>query len=206
MDPTVEQFQLIFDNRISELEKENRWATVVKIVTQQWEKNPSDLNRLLCAGSQLWYTLLIMDYIRNDPFPPEYVEFVSDAQLQDDLMRVTRYGFIHWGDSSVFNAYFGYMIKTMPYLFLDYEGDYLGWQSKGMEMMRNSYKLDSSNPFAKAMYFESGDCGKGSPFYNACEEIWKKITPEQWGSSEVQQYFFRILHGDSFYPDAYSRG
>ena len=151
----------------------------------------------------MWYTLLVMDYIRNDPSPPTAVEFVPDIQLQKHLMNVTRYGFKHFANNPIFNAYYGYMICLMPYFFLDYNGDYSGWQSKGHEMMRRSYNLDTNSPFTKAMYYESEGSGKDTPFYDACKEIWSIMTPEQWGDSEVQQYFFRILHGDSFYIDAY---
>lgn len=199
----MEEFRLLFDKRIAILEKENRWKTAVDIVLQQWEANPNDLNCLLCVGTQLWYTLLVMDYIRNDPSPPTAVEFVPDIQLQKHLMNVTRYGFKHFANNPIFNAYYGYMICLMPYFFLDYNGDYSGWQSKGHEMMRRSYNLDTNSPFTKAMYYESEGSGKDTPFYDACKEIWSIMTPEQWGDSQVQQYFFRILHGDSFYIDAY---
>lgn len=201
----MQQFQLTFDKRIPKLEKKNCWKTAVDIVMQQWLANPHDLNCLLCAGTQLWYTLLVMDHIRNDPSPPTAVEFIPDIQLQKHLMNVTRYGFKHFANNPIFNAYYGYMIYLMPYFFLDYNGDYLGWQAKGIEMMCLSYRLDPDNPFTKAMYYEQDGYGKDTPFYDACKEIWSKITPVQWGDSEVQQYFFRILHGDSFYKDAYSQ-
>lgn len=199
----MEEFRLLFDKRIATLEKDNRWKTVVDIVLQQWEASPNDLNCLLCVGTQLWYTLLVMDYIRNDPFPPTAVEFVPDIQLQKHLMNVTRYGFKHFANNPIFNAYYGYMICLMPYFFPDYNGDYLGWQAKGSEMLRRSYKLDPNSPFTRAMYFEKDGYEKDTPFFDACKEIWSKMTPAQWGDSEVQQYFFRILHGDSFYIDAY---
>ena len=199
----MELFQLDFNNIVPTLEKENRWKTVVDIVLQQWKASPNDLNYLLCAGTQLWYTLLVMDCIRNDPFAPDDVEIVPDEQLQIDLMNVTRYGFKHFADNPIFNAYFGYMISVMPYFFLDYNGDYLGWRAKGIEMMHRSYNLDPNSPFTKAMCYKSDGYGKDTPYYNACKEIWSEITPTQWGNSEVQQYFFRILHGDSFYNDAY---
>lgn len=196
-------FRLYFDKRIPELEKENRWKAVVDIVWQQWIDSPNDINCLLCAGTQLWYTLLVMNYLRNDPSPPDVVEIIPDAQLQNCLMDVTRYGFKYFANNPAFNAYFGYMICVMPYFFLDYNGDYSGWQAKGIEMMRRSYRLDPDSPFTKAMYYEQDGYGKDTPFYDACKEIWSNITPTQWGDSEVQQYFFRILHGDSFYIDAY---
>lgn len=199
-----EMFRLHFDKRIAELEKGNRWKTVIDIVWQQWTDHPNDINYLLCAGTQLWYTLLVMDYLRNDPSPPDFIETVPDTQLQNCLMNVTRYGFIYFSNNPIFNAYFGYMICVMPYYFSDYNGDYSGWQSKGREMMRLSYRLDPHSPFTRAMYYEQDAYGEDTMFHKACKEIWSQITPKQWGDSEVQQYFFRILQGDMFYADAYT--
>jgi hypothetical protein len=201
----MDQFQLHFDNRIPQLEKENRWKSVVDIVLAQWTDSPNDLNRLVCAGTQLWYTLFVMDYIKNDPSPPNDIEYVPEMQLQKDLMRVTQYGFKYFADNAVFNAYFGYMISAMPYFFLVYDGDYLGWQTKGIEMLCYSYRLVPEHPFTKAMYHETTAGGKDTLFYSACKEIWSRITPNEWGKSEVQQYFFRILCGESFYSGAYSQ-
>lgn len=68
-------------------------------------------------------------------------------------------------------------------------------------MMHYSYKLAPHSPFTKAMQYESEYYGKDTPYYDACKEIWSQVTPTQWGDSEVQQYFFRILNGDFFYTD-----
>ena len=116
-EPVMEQFQLRFDKRVPKLEKESKWETAANIVLEEWKNDPNDLNALLCAGTQLWYTLLMMDYIRNDPSSPIDIEIVPDLQLQKDLMDVTRYGFAHFAHNPIFNAYFGYMISVMPYFF-----------------------------------------------------------------------------------------
>jgi len=164
-----------------------------------WLANPDSLNCLLCAGTQIWYTLLVLDDIKDESLALGKIDLISDEQLKNNLMRVTRYGFEHFSNDSAFNAYFGYMISVMPYLFLDYNGDYLGWQERGNEMIRFSFHLNPNNLFAEALYLELDGCGRGTPFYNACQKIWSRITPEQWGYSGVQRYFFRILHGDSFF-------
>ena len=199
----MEPFQIFFDSRIPQLEKDNQWKQAVDLVLMQWADCPDDLNRLLCAGTQLWYSLLIMDDVQSNPSPPSRFEFISVIQLQKDLMRITRYGFNHFADNPIFNAYFGYMISVMPHYFDDYNGDYVHWKAKGISMMRYSYELDPNSPFTKAMYYEPVGFGKGTLFYDSCKEIWLRVTPEQWGNSEVSQYFFRILHGDSFYKNAY---
>ncbi len=201
----MERFQLVFDKRIPALEKENRWKTAVDIVLQQWMARPNDLNCLLCAGTQLWYTLLVMDDNRIDPCPEDNIEIVPDMQLKNSLMNVTRYGFKHFGDDPVFNVYFGYMISLMPFLFLDYNGDYLGWEAKGSEMIKRSYSLDPDSPFTRALYHGLKCCDENMQYDDACKELWSKITPTQWGDSEVQKYFFFILKGTLFYADAYSQ-
>lgn len=200
----MEQFQLKFDKRISSLEKENRWETAVNIVWEQWKSQPNDLNSLLCAGTQLWYSILIMDELKYGPILVHDTEIISDSRLQRDLIEITRYGFEYFVNEPIFNAYFGYMISTMPYFFLDYGGDYDGWRNKGIKMMRRSYVLAPDNPFCEAMHYEKDYDDVELRYFEACKKIWSKITPMQWGDSEVQQYFFRILKGDLFFEDAYS--
>lgn len=197
----MEEYRLLFDERIATLEKDNRWETIINIVWSQWEADPNNLNCLLCAGTQLWYTLLMMDYIRDDPSPMSNVELVPDKILQRQLMSVTRYGFNHFANNPIFNAYYGYMIFLMPYFFLDYNGDYSGWQEKGLNMICHAYSLEPNNPFVKAIYFEHEGFGKDTPFFGACKEIWSAFTLDQWGYSEVQQYFYRILCGDLFHKN-----
>lgn len=199
----MQDFRLMFDRRIPELERSNRWQTVIDIVLKQWNDCPKDINRLLCAGTQLWYTILVMDEYRNAPTPPSNFELVPCLQLQEHLMSVTRFGFKHFSVSSIFNAYFGYMISVRPYCFIDYNGDYVGWQEKGESMVRYSYALEPDNLLAKAMCFELEGYEKNTQFFEVCHEIWSQSTPELWGDSAVQQYFFRILHGEAFYPGAF---
>ena len=201
----MEQFQLDFDEAIVKLERENFWKGAVDIALQEWMAQPDNINRFLCAGVQLWHTLLIMDYIRNEPFPPEGVEFPPYPQMQSNLVNITQYGFDHFVDNPIFNSYFGYMISVMPHFFIGPNGNYLEWQERGLEMIRRSYIQSPDNPFVKAMYHALDDCSKGTPYYEACLEIWSNITPTQWGNSAAQQYFFHILHGDSFYINAYSQ-
>lgn len=199
------QFQLLFDPQISALEKENKWKTAADMVYRQWRAHPDDLNCLLCAGTQLWYTVLAQEYLQNDPCFHGTLELALPEQLQKDLMEVTRYGFAHFSDNAAFLGYFGYMIKVMPYLFPDYNSDYDGWQKKGIGMMQMAYQLDPMCPFAKAMNFEVDAIGNHERYFEACKELWTAITPEQWGNSEVQQYFFRILCGERCCPDAHCR-
>ena len=116
-------------------------------------------------------------------------------------MEVTQYGLDHFSACACFNAFFGYMIKVMPYFFINYHGDYNGWYDKGIEMMKSAYQLAPQDLLAKAMYYEAME--DDTEYQNVCGQIWRALTPEDWGNSLVQQYFFRILNGDQFYPDAY---
>ena len=200
----MEQYILKYSAEIYELEQAGKWKTVADLVFHQWRTGPMNFNQLLCAGVELWYALLVYDYCRNSPPPIDDIELPeNDFQLQCNLMEVTRWGFQHFSYNAAFNAYFGYMMKVMPYYFIDYNGDYDGWQQKGISMMRYSYSLDPVSPFTKAMFYEPDYYNRDTPFYDACKELWSTITPEEWGKCEAQQYFFRILFGDSFYPNAY---
>ena len=194
----MEPYNLIFDANILALEQEDCWSEAATLAYRQWKLSPNLLNSLLCAGTELWYALLLATRNKENPH-----EFTQEKGLQDNLMEVTRWGLNYFADSVAFNGYFGYMIKVMPYFFPDYNGDYIGWETKGITMMRHSHEIDPTNPFAKAMLYEPDYYGKGTPFFEACSEIWANITPVQWGASAVQQYFFYILFGDVFFPNAY---
>ena len=68
-------------------------------------------------------------------------------------------------------------------------------------MMESAYRLAPQDLLAKAMYCEAME--DDAEYRNVCKQIWSVLTPVEWGSSLVQQYFFRILNGDQFYPGAY---
>lgn len=199
----MEPFLLTFDNYVIELEKRKRWKTLVEHVYRQWNESPMSLPYLLCAGTELWYTILVMEKYRNSPLPPPDTEIIAIEDIEEKLMAVTRFGFEHFSNDGTFNAYFGYMINAMPYFFADYGGDYDGWREKGINMMKNAYQLAPTNPFAKAISLEPNSFDRNLAYYNACKNLWTKITPTKWGISQVQQYFFGILCGYSFYPNAY---
>ena len=196
-------YNLIFDPQVKELEELHQWDVAAKLVYQQWKKKPMDLNALLCAGTQAWLGLLDIDYDCLEPDSKYDRDMFDVDSLYDILTEVSRWGHAHFSENAVFNAYFGYMMQAMPYLFEDMKGDWDGWRKKGIEMMRYSYQLEPDNLFAKAMFYEPTYRNVGDSFYNACMEIWNDFTPEQWGDSSVQQYFFYILAGAWRYPDAY---
>lgn len=196
------RFVLNFDEKVIDLEKKLQWDDAIDFLYQRWKQNPFDLNNLLCAGTESWYVLEVFSYPVNYSY--EDGRKLSDPErIADYLTEVTRWGFQHFADNAVFNAYFGYMMQCIPYIFLDFKGDYDGWQKKGENMMRLGYQQEPDNPFAKAMAYEFTD--DYSQYRNACRELWSAVTPEEWGDSEVQQYFFYILYGDLFYKNAYGR-
>lgn len=193
------QYNLFFEPEIKALEARHQWISAALLQYHLWKKDPMNLNAILCAGTQVWYGILAIDY---DMLNPKYSQKNIDQDdeiLYSMLMEITRWGEKHFLHNAVFNVYFGYMIKVMPYFFLDYEGDYDGWQSKGIGMIGYAYRVEPENPLVKAMYYESlgGDIGK--QYDAACKELWSNMTLDRWGDSEVQLYFYRILQGDRFY-------
>lgn len=188
------EYILDFDSRILALERMNKWKSLSYLVYQDWKEQPYRLDRVLCAGTELWYILLITEYLEDLPVHQCEIELANRQEVEELLMNVTRFGLEHFRDNSTFNAYFGYMFKVMPCFFKDYNGDYLGWQKKGIEMMRSSFLLDPQNLFAKAMYYET-DCDNEPAYLQACRELWQKNDPAEWRQSEVQLYFYGILNG-----------
>lgn len=192
------QYCLSFEDSINEMEKNREWIGAARLCFQKWQKNPKDLNNLLCAGTQCWYGILAVEHDRLDPNNIITGADIEEECLHTMLATITRWGLEYFSQSAEFNAYFGYMMKTMPYTFDDYNGDYVGWQEKGEAMLRLAVALDSTNLFAQALAYEAQGVDMYDLFIAACRDLWNEITPQQWGNTEVQQYFFRILNGDVF--------
>lgn len=192
-------YNLVFDSQIKKLEELHQWDVAAKLIYQQWKKDPINLNALLCTGAQAWYGLLEIDYDCMESSSKYDRDLFDIDSLHEILIEVTHWGLIHFSENAVFNAYFGYMADIKPYWFWDESED--NWLKKGTEMIRHSNELEPENPITKAFYPNYD--GNNATSYDAYMEIWKSFTPEQWGDCSVQKYFFYILDGDRYYPDAY---
>lgn len=199
----LEISKIVLDPAIAEFESKGEWNAAAQYVYHKWMQNPASLCNLVASGTQIWYTLLLIEEIRSNPFSKSSsIELPHPDEMMVYLMEITRYGFEYFSAYAAFNAFFGYMIKVMPYFFQDYHGDYDGWYDRGVEMMKKSYQLAPRDEIAKAMYYEA--IGDDMGYRTVCKQIWTNHTPEEWGSSMVQQYFFRVLNGDSYYPNAFA--
>lgn len=188
---------LVFDNSILCLEQKDMWKGAADLAYVRWEQRPDNLNDLLCAGTEIWYALLINDYYHFAPYQTIVIDPVDVEEMEEKLWRIAQFGEQFFSENANFNAYFGYMYKVKPHYFLGYGGDFDGWQNRGCAMLQKSALLDQDNLFAVAMSHEIED--ESCIYLDACKTLWKQITPEQWGFSEVQLYFFRILNGDRFH-------
>lgn len=192
------KYILDFNRNILEFEKNHQWYNAANLLYELWLADKSSINNLICAGTECWFGILAMDYDKHDPNNNTAFDAYAENQLYDMLSCITQYGFAHFLDNAVFNAYFGYMIKTMPYFFLNYSGDYERWQAKGIQMMEFSSILEPNNPFTKAISYEPGSATNDTLYRDACKELWSKTTLAEWGNSAVQRYFFGVLYGDLF--------
>ena len=197
----MKTYILNFDEEILSLEQKNKWGPAAVLAYQQWWNNPDSINCLLCAGTELWYAQLMNLYCEFEPIQPEGLDLGNKEELQKMLWEVTSYGEERFMENPDFNAYFGYMYRTKPYYFDGFNGDYDAWVERGDDLVRAAVMKDRENAFAVALSHISDN--DSSAFRCACERLWAEITPAQWGSSEVQKYFFRILNGPMYYPGAY---
>ena len=122
----------------------------------------------------------------------------NEDQLRPAAYKITR--------SGVGNLSYNYMEagkEAQQLYFADAQKGYDEWKETGRSMLQKSYIIDPDSPFTKAMFYKV-DCDTAdSPFYDACREIWQRITPQHWGKTNFHFYLFNILFGDHFYPDAY---
>lgn len=190
------QFIPQFPDNVVDLEKSSRWREAAILLYQQWCAEPQNVTYLLCAGLELWYTLVVLQHenMRN-MFNPKHVLVTDD--LQEMLAEVAKHGEEYFSTNTMYNCYFGYMIKTMPYFFGDFDGEYDRRVEIGESMIQKAYRLDPSNLLAKAFSFNTDEYGRNSPFYEACRELWS-VSTQRWGDSAVQRYFFDILWGEDF--------
>jgi hypothetical protein len=190
---------LKFSADVLALERKGKWKSAAELAYRQWTIEPQNINLLCCAGTELWHTLLEMEYT----FASSKIggqELDDTRMLQTLLWEVASYGERHFAKNANFNAYFGYMYNVMPYYFNGYNGDYIRWQKRGQTMMCRAYELDPGNLFAVAMAYSNGESGD---FASACKDFWSKVTPTLWGTGMVARYFFHILNGTLFYPDTF---
>lgn len=188
-------FLLDYPEKVIVYERKGFFDKAAELCYQRWKICPSNLAYLVSAGAQMWYTSYLIDVNKGDPnsvaasFPDQDVILLW-------LEEITQYGFDNFTNITEFNVIFGYMARTLP----DQFGDYLWWYDKGNAMIQKAYHDAPDNLIAKAMYYSSID---DKAYRAVCTKIWERITPAQWGKSEVQQYFFRILCGNIAYPGAY---
>lgn len=197
----MNQCTLVFNKIISELEQKNEWITAARTAYQQWQASPDDINLLLCAGTELWHTLLVMEYHRHAPLQTIQIDYGAEDELETLLQEISSYGEQHFAGNARFCSFFGYMYQAMPDYFLGYDGDYCAIRDKGRKMMHQAATFAPQNPLVLAF---SSEVEGGEKYASACKELWCAITPQEWGDSAVQQYFFHILCGDQFCPNAYS--
>ena len=188
------QYKLHFDDVTKGLEIAHQWYSATQRLYELWERDPMNLNNLLCVGTETWYCLLACDYDSLDPEQQRIIPSFEVDKLYEILTIIFHYGERNFSENAIFNAYFGYMIRVMPYFFLDCAGDYVGWQNKGKKMVRSAYMQEPNNPFVRAIYFEQ-ESYQSEEFDAACKLLWSEVSPSVWGDSEVPQYFLRILNG-----------
>ena len=193
----MKKYCLTFSNDIIQLERDEMWIDAADTMYQQWEMNPGEIHCLLCAGTQLWYTLCLLDSEMSLPLQMTGNDSTMES-LEQKLWEIAQLGNTLFANDPAFNAYFGYMLSVQPIYFLQSGLDYLKLKKTGIEMIQRAYQIDPTSLFVQAVYYNSGCSGNQNLYRCICREIWKTITPEQWGSSEVNQYFFRILNGDQY--------
>lgn len=199
----MEKYLLNVDPEICRLDSQMQWHSLAQKAFQNWQYNQNDVNRLLVCGTQLWHMLEVDFVVSYDPNWNQPCEKICQKQVIHQLREVTSYGLAHFANDPAMNAYFGYLIYVKPEYFADAQKGYEEWKETGRSMLQKSYIIDPDSPFTKAMFYKV-DCDTAdSPFYDACREIWQRITPQQWGKTNFHFYLFNILFGDHFYPDAY---
>lgn len=196
----MSHYILEFDHQILAFEKQGKWYEAAICAYDLWTKQPNDPNILVCAGTEIWYAILALEYDAFDPSSAIVPDFEAEKKLRDLLWQVSLYGEHHFKDDTTFNTYFGYMYRVMPYNFTGFDGDDIAWKSKGLSMNSKAAN-EPGNLIAQAMVHSYDD---SYTYHEACKKIWDNIPIELWGTSAFQEYLFYILNGNCFYHNAFS--
>ena len=176
---------LTFNEKVKELEHQNKWNEVFELLHIEWEEDKTNINNFLCLGTEIWFILVFYERLR--------IKIIDKNLLYEKLKELKNYGFEKFENQKYFNAIFGYMIKVMPYLFID-DGtavSYDEWQKKGEEMIRKAYLKEKSNPFFAALYFCS--IYDEEKMKDSCR-LFTQVKNEFFSEDEeVGAYFIRIL-------------
>lgn len=199
----MKKYILSFQDWVCDLEEEFQWAKVTDMLYMHWKMNPLSMEKLLHAGTELWYALLECNYYKSAPKAPENFEFIDRDLTMNRLIEITKFGELHFGDNPIFNAYFGVMIDVQPFFFFTSEDNCEEWFEKGEKMIEYAYTQDSESLFVQGLYCQLTHSKGKEPFEEVCKKIWSVVTPKQWGESGVNRYFFYYLSGELFYPNEY---
>jgi len=181
---------LVFPASVCYLEKQNQWDRAVIYLVEDWRSNKSDLDKLLCAATEVWFVLVFFEQLK-------FSGMIRKSVLLDYLDELSEYAFEHCSDEFLFNLFFGYMIALFPYFFSisgedEQEDSYDYKQQYGFSMCEEAYKLQPESSVAKLFCLGNGD--DDDTFLEAAraasEEI-ERVFPD--GGGAVVDYFRGIL-------------
>ena len=171
---------------LHDLEKQEKWEKIRKMLYNEWDKNKNDSDMLIRLISECWYVLSFWDCSICK-------EGLSFQMFKNTLIECTEFGINNFTDNSRFLCITGYMISILPHLFyFNNDNDlFIEWEQKGIEMLRKSHELDPDDHVAQILNF------------NITSEIIEQnkvkdlLLPELLGlfpnNTAIEKYFIDIL-------------
>jgi len=174
---------------IVDYEDQNQWNHAVNYLMEDWRSNKKDLNKTLCAATEIWFVLVFY----------ELLTFAGDVKrydLEEQLDEVSEFAFRHFSHERLFKLFFGYMISAFPYLFSvpgkgEHEDAFDYNEQLGIDMCEQVYKSEPDNIVAKFFTSRWGDYDDFMLAVREAKEEIDKLFPD--GKSAVVDYFRGIL-------------
>lgn len=173
--------KLQFDRGVLDLERRNQWIEAADRLYSQWQRSPGNKNCLLCAGAEIWFLICYYDQ------PPlnETIDYDSFdlAGSMEKLQELTKEGFARYPYDPDFLALFGCLMKVQPFWFVSGQNrDVLSIEKKGLEMVREAYRLSPDDPDIDAIYrhWYPLDGEAPGPLFD-------------WGDGDVSGYFTAVF-------------
>ena len=129
-----------------DLEKQEKWEDARKLLYKLWEGDKFNCDKLIRLFSECWYVLSLWDCCLSK-------ENISFQAFQNTLIECIEFGFENFMNNSRFLCIAGYMISTLPHLFLlkGMDSSYIEWEQKGIDMLRKSNEIDPNDRISEIL-------------------------------------------------------
>ena len=176
-------FSLDFCKDIVTLEQKEQWFLTAMLQHSLWENNSKDLNLSLCAILQLWYAIMELEYLAENPVASDRNNHLC-CVLEGKLREITHRSDMLFLDEAKYNLYTGYIFTIKP----SYWGSFAEISAEGCSRLKRAYQMVPDDPFVEMLYYGSVS-GKEDLYDDAHKRYRDFASKNPQKGSAVLEYF-----------------